>query len=209
MYKAFISLDEAQARKKAFTNTFNGQGYDVLLTLTFEDGATIQEDLADHILDIYLAKLDRLYFGKINGKQIAKIEREIFREKADDKGNRFIHYHILLKSIGNRELFEENTKQLWQKYIANAQTADVRFYTAAGHYGIKKDWRHGDIGKDTWLDTKGHTDKGTKAYSQALEQGESKQALQRIMALHFNRLTTAQTKAKARQAEWRKQGTLH
>lgn len=202
-YIPYISLQDAKQRKQAFDKSIDNQGYDVLLTLTFSNGASIGVELADFLIDIYLGKLDRLYFGKVNGKQLSKIERDVFREQTDEFGNRWIHYHILLRSIGNRELFRENAKALWSNNVLKAQTADVRFYSEAGYYMTKKDWRHGDIGKDVWLELKGHTDKGTKAYSQALKQGESKQALRRIQALHFGRKTAAQTKALLRQQEWR------
>jgi hypothetical protein len=188
---------------EGFKTAYEQQGYDVLLTLTFVDGRSITKELADHKLDIFLRQLDRLYFGKIKGKQKTKIEREVFRETKDDQGRRFIHLHRLLKSIGNKELFRHNLQALFKRHIAKAQEADVQFYTQAGHYGIKKDFRHGDVGINNWLQDKGHTDKNTKHYTQAVLEGESEAALKRIYRLHFERPDTNKIKALARQSAFK------
>ena len=76
-----------------------------------------------------------------------------------------------------------------------AQTADVKDRSAAGHYGIKKDFRHGDVGINNWLHDLGHTDQGTEAYSKALNEGESDAALSRIYRLHFEDKTEHQENA--------------
>ena len=188
---------------EGFKTAYEEQGYDVLLTLTFVDGRSITKELADHKLDIFLRQLDRLYFGKIKGKQKTKIEREVFRETKDDQGRRFIHFHILLKSIGNKELFRHNLQSLFTRHIAKAQEADVQFYTQAGHYGIKKDFRHGDVGVNNWLQDKCHTDKNTKHYTLAVLEGESEAALKRIYRLHFERPNTNKIKALARQSAFK------
>ena len=107
-HKQEISYIKSLEFMEGFKTAYEQQGYDVLLTLTFVDGRSITKELADHKLDIFLRQLDRLYFGKIKGKQKTKIEREVFRETKDDQGRRFIHFHILLKSIGNKELFRHN-----------------------------------------------------------------------------------------------------
>lgn len=201
-HKQDISEDRAQALKAGFTKTYQDQGYDVLLTLTFTNGRTISTDLADYLIDIYLRQLDRLYFGKIKGKQRTRIERDVFRETKDKEKKRFIHYHILMKSIGNQELFTENLKALFGKYISKAQEADTQFYTRAGHYGVKHDWRHGDVGINNWLQLKSHTDQNTEHYIMARRYGESEAALKRIHRLHFEQRTNTQTKAFIRQHFW-------
>lgn len=202
-HKQDISEQRAKALKAGFTQAYQEQGYDVLLTLTFTNGRTISKELADYLLDIYLRQLDRLYFGKIKGKQQTKIERDVFREDKDSEKNRFIHYHILLRSIGNQELFTENLKALFGKYISKAQQADTQFYTKAGYYGIKHDWRHGDVGINNWLPNKSHTDQNTEHYNKAKAYGESEAALKRIHRLHFEQRTNTQTKAYIRQHYWR------
>ena len=110
-HKQEISYVKSLEFMNGFKTAYEQQGYDVLLTLTFVDGRSITKELADHKLDIFLRQLDRLYFGKIKGKQKTKIEREVFRESKDDQGRRFIHFHILLKSIGKRQTYSSTHRQ--------------------------------------------------------------------------------------------------
>ena len=194
-HKQEISYDSAKDLLEGFKSAYEDQGYDTMLTLTFIDGNTVSKAVADKRISIFLSKLDRLYFGKIKGKQKTKLEREVFRETKDDQGSRWIHYHILIRRIGNRLLFVKNLQALFLKYIPMAQTADVKDRSAAGHYGIKRDFRHGDVGINNWLHDLGHTDQGTEAYSKALNEGESDAALSRIYRLHFEGKTEHQENA--------------
>ena len=75
-HKQEISYIKSLEFMEGFKTAYEQQGYDVLLTLTFVDGRSITKELADHKLDIFLRQLDRLYFGKIKGKQYAQKSAE-------------------------------------------------------------------------------------------------------------------------------------
>jgi hypothetical protein len=126
------------------------EGYDTFCTLKFKNGYEIDERKAEKIVQLFLQKVDRAYWGKRVEHGI-RCQRFVFLHKG--KSGQNTHYHLCIQSIGLHYTFIEVLRRTWASFNETDQTASgferARNTDATGTY-ITHEWTK--LGSRTFCD---------------------------------------------------------
>jgi hypothetical protein len=131
------------------------EGYDTFCTLKFKNGYDIDERKAEEIVQLFLQKVDRTYWGK-RIKQDLRCQRFVFLHKGISGQN--THYHLCIQSIGLQYTFIEILRRTWASFQETDQAASgfelARNTDATGTY-LTHEWKK--LGSRTFCDRLSYT----------------------------------------------------
>ena len=167
--------------KSYFNDTLHQHNFDVGATFTFKDGKSISEHNAKYLLKLFLNELSEVYFGKHRDRNNVHVERVVFMHRKNSDNRKFIHFHIALKSVGNKDTFKLAVRKVWERHVYNGQ--DVHFEGVNAGFGIyglheQQNWNSEElVGTDNkgrqlvkdkndgnWMHDLQHKDSGTSYY---------------------------------------------
>lgn len=126
------------------------EGYDTFCTLKFKNGYDIDERHAEEVMQIFLQKVDRTYWGK-QVKHGLRCQRFVFLHKG--KSGQNTHYHLCIQSIGLQYTFIEVLRRTWANFKETDQTTSrferARNTDATGTY-LTHEWKK--LGSRTFCD---------------------------------------------------------
>ena len=132
-----------------------GESYDTFCTLKFRNGYDIDERKADEVVQLFLQKVDRIYWGK-RVKHGLRCQRFVFLHKG--KSGQNTHYHLCIQSVGLQYTFIEVLRRTWASfYETDTATSGfelARNTDATGTY-ITHEWIK--LGSRTFCDRLSYT----------------------------------------------------
>lgn len=166
-----------------FNDALHQHKFDVGATFTFKDGNIIREQNVIYLLRLFFNELSKIYFGKHKDRNGIQVERVVFLHRTHE-GGRWMHAHIAMRSVGNRDKFKQTVNNVWKRHVYNG--LDIHFEDVRGGmgtYGLREQNNWDGIkfnGKGTgkhrgktlitdtkdgcWLHDLQHIDRGTSYY---------------------------------------------
>ena len=155
--------------QQAMRNWVVGEGYDTFCTLKFRNGYDIDEAQAERIVQQFLQRVDRAYWGNRASKDNLRCARFVFKHRGISKQN--THFHAVIQSQNNLYTFLQVLRSTWAGFnetcAHTSQFEKARNATATGTY-CTHEWLH--LGIDTFCEKLSHTqcttgaDKGTNIH---------------------------------------------
>lgn len=147
--------------RQAHINWVNSSQANVYATLKFKNGYDIGEQSAQRVLQIFLNKLDRAYYTKLQLRQGKRIGRFVYLHKGRSQQN--IHYHIAFTAVGLVPTFCNVAYSIWSSSFAETcgattQVTAMQSRAGASVYSLHE---YGILGERTFIDTLSHTVQAT------------------------------------------------
>jgi hypothetical protein len=161
--------------QKAMRDWVVGEGYNIFCTLKFKNGYDIYERQADRIVQLFLQKVDKIYFGNMASKRNMRCPRFVFMHKG--KSGQNTHYHIVMQASGDSLIFLQILRKTWAGYFeADGRTSGfelARNTEATGTY-CTHEWAK--LGDRTFCVKHSHTSTNIGS-----KQGRNIQKLRRLL----------------------------
>src|SRR6056297_546562 len=146
--------------QKAMREWVVAEGYDTFCTLKFKNGYDIDERQAENIMQLFLQRVDRTYWGNRASKENLRCSRFVFKQRGISKQN--THFHAVILANGEMTTFLQVLRNTWAQFnetcVETSRFEKARNTAATGTYCIHE-WLY--LGSETFCDKLSHT-AGTK-----------------------------------------------
>jgi hypothetical protein len=151
------------------------KGYNVFCTLKFKNGYDIDPQRAERLVQVFLQRLDRVYWGKRVERENLRCQRFVFLHKGTSGQN--THFHMLLDAVGHTYTFLQVVRGIWSGFaetdLANSRFEVARNTAATGTYCLHE-WSK--LGGMTFCARLSHTIPPT-----SMEKGKNLQRVRRLL----------------------------
>jgi hypothetical protein len=132
------------------------EGYDTFCTLKFKNGYDIDERQAERVVQLFLQRVDRAYWGKQVERANLRCPRFVFKQRGISRHN--THFHAVIQAQGDVYTFLQVLRSTWAQFnetcVETSRFEKARNTVATGTY-CTHEWAY--LGSDTFCDTLTHT----------------------------------------------------
>ena len=130
--------------------------YEIFCTLKFKNGYDIDERHAEHVVQLFLQRIDKTYWGNRVSKENLRCPRFVFKQKGSSGQN--THFHIVIEAQSDTYAFLKVLSNTWAKFneacSTTSQFQKARNAEATATY-CTHEWNK--LGSDTFCDRLSHT----------------------------------------------------
>ena len=132
------------------------ESYDTFCTLKFKNGYDIDEGQAEHVVQLFLQRVDKTYWGKRVEREQLRCPRFVFKQRGISRQN--THFHFVMQAQGDVYTFLQILRSTWARFNETcAQTSrfeKARNTEATGTY-CTHEWAY--LGSETFCDRLSYT----------------------------------------------------
>ena len=147
---------DRRREQQAMRDWVVAEGYNTFCTLKFKNGYDIDERQAERVVQLFLQRVDRAYWGKRVETANLRCPRFVFKQRGISRQN--THFHIVMQAQGDMYTFLQVLRSTWARFSETcAHTSrfeEARNTTATGTY-CTHEWAY--LGRETFCDRLSHT----------------------------------------------------
>lgn len=147
---------DRRKEQEAMRNWVVAEGYDTFCTLKFKNGYDIDEGQAERVVQQFLQRVDKAYWGNRRNTENLRCQRFVFKQRGISRQN--THFHMVIQAQGDMYTFLQVLRSTWAR-LSEACSATSRFEKArnteaTGTY-CTHEWSY--LGSETFCDRLSYT----------------------------------------------------
>ena len=151
---------DRRVEQQAMRDWVVAEGYDTFCTLKFKNGYDIDERQAERVVQLFLQRVDKAYWGNRASKLNLRCPRFVFKQRGISKQN--THFHAVIQSQNDMYTFLQVLRSTWACFnetcSQTSQFEKARNTAATGTY-CTHEWLY--LGSETFCDRLSYTDNTT------------------------------------------------
>jgi hypothetical protein len=142
--------------QEAMRNWVVAEGYDTFCTLKFKNGYDIDERQAERVVQLFLQRVDKAYWGNRRNTENLRCPRFVFKQRGISRQN--THFHLVIQAQGDMYTFLQVMRCIWSRFNEacpiTSRFEKARNTIATGTY-CTHEWAY--LGSETFFDRLSHT----------------------------------------------------
>lgn len=167
---------DRRKEQQAVRNWVVAEGYEIFCTLKFKNGYDIDEIHAERVVQLFLQRIDRTYWGNRANTQNLRCPRFVFKQRGISRQN--THFHIVIETQGDAFAFIQVLSSTWARFNEACPNTSyfqkARSTEATGTY-CTHEWAQ--LGSETFCANLSHT-----APTAGTHKGNNIHKLRRLLA---------------------------
>ena len=132
------------------------EGYNTFCTLKFKNGYDIDERHAERVVQLFLQRVDKAYWGNRRNTENLRCPRFVFKQRGISRQN--THFHLVMQAQGDVYTFLQVLRSTWSRFnetcVSSSRFEQAQNTEATGTY-CTHEWAY--LGSETFCDRLSHT----------------------------------------------------